>query len=221
MRFTTFVVLSGFAALAQGAATKIMALGDSITGSPGCWRALLWQSLTQAGKTNIDFVGTLAAQGCGFTYDGENEGHGGYLATNIASQNLLPAWLSATTPDIIIMTLGTNDVWSSIAPATILTAFSTLVDQMRASKSTMKIGVAKILPMNPSGCTECAARVVAFNAAIPAWAAGKTTSASPITVVDLWTGFNTTTDTYDGVHPNDAGNLKISPKWYSYLYPLV
>jgi len=92
---------------------------------------------------------------------------------------------------------------------------------------------------DPSGCTECAARVVAFNNAIPAWAANKTTSASPITVIDLWTGFNTTTDTYDGVHPvrflnkisnmdslltlpqNDTGNKKIAPKWHSYLYPLV
>jgi len=42
------------------AVTKIMALGDSITGSPGCWRAYLWQSLTQAGKANIDFVGLLS-----------------------------------------------------------------------------------------------------------------------------------------------------------------
>ena len=52
----------------------------------------------------IDSSGTLPGQGCGFTYDGENEGHGGYLATNIASQNQLPPWLSATKPDIVIMT---------------------------------------------------------------------------------------------------------------------
>ncbi|CUA77113.1 hypothetical protein RSOLAG22IIIB_06503 [Rhizoctonia solani] len=121
------------------AVTKVMFLGDSITGSPGCWRALLWTQLTNAGKTNIDMVGTLPAQGCGIPYDGDNEGHGGYLATGIANQNLLPAWLSATTPDVVAMTLGTNDVWSSIAPATILESFSKLVDQMRASKPTMKI----------------------------------------------------------------------------------
>ena len=27
------------------ASTRIMTLGDSITGSPGCWRALLWRHL--------------------------------------------------------------------------------------------------------------------------------------------------------------------------------
>ncbi|CAE6413899.1 unnamed protein product [Rhizoctonia solani] len=203
------------------AATKVMFLGDSITGSPGCWRALLWTHLTNAGKTNVDMVGTLPAQGCGIPYDGDNEGHGGYLATNIANQNLLPAWLSATTPDVVAMTLGTNDVWSSIAPATILTAFSKLVDQMRASKPTMKILVAQILPMNPSGCTECNQRVIAFNSAIPAWAKNKTTTASPITVVDLYKGFNTTTDTYDGVHPNENGNAKIAASYYPFVYNVV
>ncbi|KAF8705283.1 GDSL-like Lipase/Acylhydrolase family, partial [Rhizoctonia solani] len=203
------------------AATKVMFLGDSITGSPGCWRALLWTQLVNAGKTNVDMVGTLPAQGCGIPYDGDNEGHGGYLATNIANQNMLPAWLSATTPDVVAMTLGTNDVWSSIAPATILTAFSKLVDQMRASKPTMKILVAQILPMNPSGCTECNQRVIAFNSAIPAWAKNKTTTASPITVVDLYKGFNTTTDTYDGVHPNENGNAKIAASYYPFIYNVV
>jgi len=30
---------------------KIMPLGDSITSSPGCWRALLWTNLVNAGYT--------------------------------------------------------------------------------------------------------------------------------------------------------------------------
>jgi lysophospholipase L1-like esterase len=203
------------------APVRIMPLGDSITGSPGCWRALLWNRLQASGYTNIDFVGTLPAQGCGVPYDGDNEGHGGYLATNIANQNLLPGWLSATLPDVVVMHLGTNDVWSSIAPATILAAFSTLVAQMRASNPNMKILVAQILPMNPSTCADCASRVVAFNAAIPAWAAGISTAASPVTVVDQWTGFSDATDTYDGVHPNDAGNQKISDRWYPPLAALL
>lgn len=204
-------------ALSATAPVKIMPLGDSITGSPGCWRALLWNRLQNSGYTNIDFVGTLPPQGCSVPYDGDNEGHGGILATNMANQNQLPPWLSATRPDIVMMHLGTNDVWSNIAPATILTAFSTLVDQMRASNPNMKILVAQILPMNPSNCAECGQRVVAFNNAIPAWAAGKSTAASPIAVVDQWTGFSDATDTGDGVHPNDAGNQKISDRWYPAL----
>ncbi|MFI5937522.1 cellulose binding domain-containing protein [Actinoplanes sp. NPDC051494] len=203
---------------AGDAPLRIMPLGDSITGSPGCWRALLWQKLPAA---DVDFVGTLPGQGCGFTYDGENEGHGGFLATNVADQNQLVGWLDATDPDVVLMHFGTNDVWSNIAPATILAAFTKLVGQMRANNPAMRIVVAKIIPMNPSTCTDCAQRVVTFNAAIPAWAASLTTAASPVTVVDQWTGFDTATDTYDGVHPNDAGNVKIANKWYPAVAALL
>ncbi|MGN9838351.1 cellulose binding domain-containing protein [Nonomuraea sp. H19] len=211
------VVMFLTATPASAAATRIMPLGDSITGSPGCWRALLWNKLQNSGYTNIDFVGTLPPQGCSVAHDGDNEGHGGFLATNVASQNQLPGWLAATRPDIVIMHFGTNDVWSNIAPATILSAFTTLVNQMRASNPNMKILVAKIIPMNPSSCPDCAQRAVNFNNAIPSWAAATSTQQSPITVVDQWTGFSTSADTYDGVHPNASGDQKISDKWYPAL----
>lgn len=167
--------------------------------------------------TNTDFVGTLAPQGCGFTYDGENDGHGGYLATGMVSNNNLPGWLAISQPDIVMMELGTNDVWSSLSTSTILAAFTTLVGQMRAQNPVMTILVAQITPMNPSGCTTCYGGVVALNAAIPAWAAGITTAASPVSVVDCWTGYNTTLDTGDGVHPNDAGNTILANDWYAPL----
>jgi lysophospholipase L1-like esterase len=199
-------------------ATKIMPLGDSITGSPGCWRAYLWRKLQAGGYTNIDMVGTLPAPGCGFTYDGNNEGHGGYLVTNIASQSLLPGWLSATNPDIVLMHLGTNDVWNGRSTATILSAYTTLVKQMRAKNSAMKIIVAKIIPMDSSrSCGSCANGVIALNNAIPGWASGLSTSASPITVVDQWSGFSATSDTSDGVHPTDGGHQKMANKMYPVL----
>jgi lysophospholipase L1-like esterase len=216
-------LIGGAPAPARAASpVRVMPLGDSITGSPGCWRQLLWSRLQSTGYSNVDFVGTLNnSTSCGTSYDGDNEGHGGFLATGILNQNQLPGWLSASKPDVVMMQLGTNDVWSNISTATILSAFSGLVDQMRASNPNMRIVVAQILPMNPSGCGECAQRVVALNAAIPAWAAGKSTTASPITVADVWTGINTATDTTDGVHPNDAGNQKIANAWYPALTAAV
>ena len=200
------------------APVRIMPLGDSITGSPGCWRALLWNRLQNTGFTDIDFVGTLPPQGCGVAHDGDNEGHGGFLATNIASQNLLPGWLSATRPDVVLMHLGTNDVWNNRSPQQILAAFTTLVNQMRASNPAMRVLVAQIIPMNPANCPDCGNRVVAFNNAIPAWASGLSTAQSPITVVDQWTGFSTSADTTDGVHPNGTtGIQKMSDRWYPAL----
>jgi lysophospholipase L1-like esterase len=197
--------------------TRIMPLGDSITGSPGCWRALLWNRLQSTGYTNIDFVGTREEQGCAQAHDGDNEGHGGELVTNAADQNLLPARLAATRPDIVVMHFGTNDVWSSIAPDRILAAYTKLVEQMRASNPDMRILVAQLIPLNPAGCAGCAQRVVDLNARIPAWARATGTSRSPVTVVDQWTGFDTATDTYDGVHPSAPGNEKLAARWYPAL----
>ncbi len=84
-------------------------------------------------------MGTLPAQGCGFTYDGANEGHGGILATGIVSQKQLPGWLSSSRPDVVMMHLGTNDVWNNQSPEQILAAYGTMVDWMRESKKSMKI----------------------------------------------------------------------------------
>ncbi|WP_328416657.1 GDSL-type esterase/lipase family protein [Streptomyces violaceus] len=196
---------------------RVMPLGDSITGSPGCWRAVLWNRLVNSGYTEIDFVGTLPTQGCGQAHDGDNEGHGGELVTNVADQNLLPGRLASTRPDIVVMHFGTNDVWSSIAPDRILAAYTKLVSQMRASDPDMRILVAQLIPMNPSSCAACAQRVVDFNARIPAWARATSTDRSPVTVVDQWTGFSTAGDTYDGVHPNASGDDKIAARWYPAL----
>lgn len=196
---------------------RIMPLGDSITGSPGCWRAVLWNQLQNAGHTNIDFVGTLGPQGCGVAHDGDNEGHGGELVTNVADQDLPPGRLAATLPDIVVMHFGTNDVWSSIAPDRVLAAYTRLVGQMRASNPDMRILVARIIPMNPSNCAACAQRVVDFNARIPDWARATSTSRSSVTVVDQWTGSVRPRTPTTGVHPNAAGDDKIAARWYPVL----
>src|ERR1044071_1791752 len=208
-------------AAAAATPVRIMPLGDSITAGPGCWRAKLWNRLQTTGYTNIDFVGTQSdGGGCnpGYSYDFDHEGHGGFAATGIANNNQLPPWLAAARADIVIMHLGTNDMWGGFIPlADKLTAFTKLVGQMRAQNPAMKIIVAKIIPMAASACSTCPADVVALNNAIPGWAAGLTTAQSPITVADLWTGFDATADTVDGVHPNDGGFQKMANAWYPAL----
>ncbi|MFY7069264.1 cellulose binding domain-containing protein [Nocardiopsis changdeensis] len=203
----------------EGDAVRIMPLGDSITGSPGCWRALLWRDLVDAGQ-EVDFVGTLPGDGCGFAYDGEHEGHGGYLVTNVARQGLLAGWLERSDPDTVLMHFGTNDVWSGIPTADILAAYDTLLAQMRAHDPHMRVLVAQIIPMDPDrSCATCGQGVRDLNAAIPAWAAANTTAESPVTVVDQWTGFDTDADTYDGVHPSASGDRRIADRWFAALAP--
>ena len=204
-------------ALAQ-TAVRIMPLGDSITAGPGCWRAYLWNQLQTAGYSNIDFVGGVNdGGGCnpGFTYDFDHEGHSGFSITGIADGNQLPPWLTAARPDIIVMHLGTNDMWGGWIPLeTKMTALTKLVGQMRANNPNVKLIASKIIPMGLSACATCPADVVAFNNAIPGWAAGLTTAQSPIYVVDQWTGFDVVADTYDQVHPVTSGFIKMANRFF-------
>jgi len=204
-----------------------MPLGDSITGST-CWRARLWQKLQTAGKTNFDFVGTQTSMPCGVAgVDQNNEGHGGYLVTNLTGGmlNELRTWAQTNPPDLVLFHFGTNDVWNNIAPATILASFGTVVDELRARNANVWVLVAQIIPMNPvntASCTTCACpacggRVQTFNGMIPAWAASKSTAASPVLVVDQWTGYDANGDSNgDGVHPSDTGGSeKMAVKWFN------
>jgi lysophospholipase L1-like esterase len=200
------------------APVKIMPLGDSITGGPGCWRALLWQKLQQNGYTNIDFVGTLPPQQCSVQHDGDNEGHIGVLAIDTANANDLVGWLARTNPDIVVMHFGTNDVWNGRPTQTILDAFSTLLQQMRQNNPKMILLVAQIIPVAPSSCPDCPQRTTNFNNALVNWVNQATTSQSPVILVDCWTGWNSQQDTYDGVHPSDpSGITKLANSWYPTL----
>lgn len=193
---------------------RIMPLGDSITEAPGCWRAYLWDQLRRAGHTNLDFVGTKTGGSCPVGHDRDHAGYSGYQAVGIARDNLLPTWLAVARPDIILMHLGTNDIWNEIGTDAVLSAYTRLVEQMRANNPGVRILLARIIPMETPTCTSCAERVMSLNNAITGWANGKSTARSPVVVVDQWTGFDPVADTYDGVHPIDSGFRKIADRWY-------
>ncbi|KFX86334.1 hypothetical protein O988_09640, partial [Pseudogymnoascus sp. VKM F-3808] len=187
---------------------KIMPLGDSIT-EITCWRTLLWDDLQADGVTSsFEFVGSMTnnAQNCqgNSGWDMHHEGHSGYLAINIANTNL-QGWLASAKPDVVMFMLGTNDVAQGKSTTDIMASYTKMVQLMRASNANMKIIVDKVIPLGIGS----SAGIDAINNAIPAWASGLSTTASPIVVADTATGF-TTGDLRDGVHPNAAGDLKIA-----------
>ena len=133
----------------------------------------------------------------------------------------------ATKPDIALVHYGTNDVWNSKPTSDITAGYSALVDQLRAANPNVAVLVAKIIPMNVTdstcggcSCSSCTTAIPALNTAIDAWATSAATAASPIVVVDQFTGFDATADTRDGVHPNDSGSQKMAAKWAAALEPL-
>ena len=217
---------------------KVMPLGDSTTASI-CYRSHLWQMLTQNGHSNFDFIGTRNGDpGCTFTgYDKDNEGHGGYNVTDllkaagsgtrpsgadasdpyVSDARDLATWFDGHPADIVLMHFGTNDVWNGIAPSMILSAYTTILGRLRANNPNVHLYIAQITPLDPSGCSACISRVQTLNGMIPGWATSNATAASPVTVVDQYTGFDATADTRDGVHANDGGSIKIATNWYNVL----
>ncbi|KAI1324718.1 carbohydrate esterase family 3 protein [Xylariaceae sp. FL0255] len=218
VKIVSLAALAG-SAQAQNATLRFMPFGDSIT-EIICWRALLWEKLQTTQFASVNWVGSNADDegNCNDSrYNNHNEGHSGYLASNIANSNELVGWLNANPADVMTMHLGTNDiVQQNLATTSIIAAFTTLVKQMRASNPNMKIIVAQIIPLGLNVGT-WNTQIQALNAAIPAWAQGLNSTASPIWVVDQYTGFDAATMLRDGVHPNAAGDQQMANVWYPAL----
>jgi lysophospholipase L1-like esterase len=212
------VALGAGAQVHAQSTVRIMPLGDSITAGPGCWRAYLWGLLQNNGYTNLDFVGGVSDGGScnpGFPYDQQHEGHSGFAITGIADANQLPPWLSANQPDIVVMHLGTNDMWGGWIPLDRkITALDKLITQMREYRPTIRIVMAMIIPMDADGCTTCMNDVIAFNQALGQLANSRSSTQSPIYVANLWNGFDVVADTYDRVHPVTSGFVKMANAFY-------
>lgn len=194
---------------------RIMPLGDSIT-EITCWRTLVWDDLQSAGVTNsIQFVGSMTdnTQNCQGNpgWDMHHEGHSGFLAIDIANNDLV-GWLAAAKPDIVMFMLGTNDVFQGHSTTDIIAAYTKMVQEMRSSNPNMKIIVDLVIPLGTGSTTG----ITALNNAIPAWARGLNTTNSPITIADCNTGFPTS-DLRDGVHPNAAGDAIIASRIFPVL----
>jgi len=219
-----------------------MPLGDSITQGQGghgpTYRYHLWNRLITAGY-NVDFVGSmnqpfvawrlgmqpqpLQTHGQLVTplpfddFDPDHEGHAGWKAEDLLAN--IDGWMRAYRPNVVLLQIGTNDLASNQSVTSTLSEISQLIDHMRAINPWVKIAVARLIPCGSSLCP--AAAWADFNARLPAVIAAKNTIASPLTVVDQFTGFNLATDSYDGVHPNASGDLKIARKWYSAVVELL
>jgi lysophospholipase L1-like esterase len=233
-------VLDGSWEATHAGAVRIMAVGDSITRAV-CWRGLLWQHLNQNYASRFDLVGTLSNDpGCGLgTYDTDNQGYSSSLITEVVagittartcdpgpcpSLNTFSTAFATAMPDVLLIHYGTNDVWNAKPTSQIIGAYSTLIDTARAVNPSVVVLAAQIIPMNVTSatcagcsCPGCPTAIPAFNSALVSMAASKSTDASPVIIVDQYTGFDAVQDTKDGVHPNTTGSQKMADRWYAAL----
>ena len=212
---------------AAAAPARIVPIGDSITQGDyryNTWRRPLWQSLTTAGFS-VDFVGSTNLHHISTNvpgspppspdFDPDHEGHWEFTADALAAA--LPGWLTHyPPPDIALLHAGTRDCILNEPMTNTVLELKAIIDILRARNSRIVILLAKIIPTSYSAAAT--ANVTNLNAQLDGLAASKTTPASPVIIVDQYTGFSAGADTYDGIRPNSTtGEPKLAQKWFTTL----
>jgi len=199
---------------AQTQTTKIMPLGDSITESVttfASYRYWLWKSLEQAGY-DVDFVGSRTGVLLGpprfEDFDQDHEGHTGFRTDQILAQ--VHGWAEDADPDIVLIHLGTNDLWQGRAPEDVLDDIRSVIGELRDVNPEVVILLAKIIPST-------AFEVRPLNRGLHRIAVELWRPRSPVHSVDQWYGFKASMDTWDGVHPDEDGEKKIAARFFGTL----
>ncbi|MEN0067024.1 MAG: SGNH/GDSL hydrolase family protein [Myxococcota bacterium] len=202
---------------------QILPLGDSITvGGPFTYRYALHNLLSEA-ELSFGFVGSddwvdldlYPADG----WDRDHEGHGGWTTGDIDDE--LETFLAGYTPDVVLVHLGTNDasdvVNNGASLRTSEAAMTSIVEKLRADNPSVAIYLAQIIPFETSN-VELNETVDDWNQRLAQLSSGLDTSSSPISLVDMNTGFGDA-DLNDGVHPNEQGAARMAQAWAEALLP--
>lgn len=201
---------------------KLMPLGDSITQGNtqvDSYRRPLWHSLTAAGA-DMDFVGSQASNHNGSPpnpdFDVDNEGHWGWTADEVLAQ--MPGWAQAHQPDIALLHLGTNDMLGGSGIGSTLDELTGIVAALRAANPRVVVLLAQLIPTRFDEANE---RIVELNQNLASLAPSLSTDRSPVVLVDQFTGFDPSTMTIDGLHPNSVGEEHMSQRWLQALQPFL
>lgn len=142
----------------------------------------------------------------------------------------LSLWLEDYLPDIVLMHLGTNDafysgtddldIFISDKLPIIQQNFKDIIGVLREFNPEVEILLAKIIPTSAgTGFNWREDFIVELNENIPIWAEEMDTPYSRVILVDHTVGFNPrrNDDTYDGIHTNESGSIKMADNWFEKL----
>jgi lysophospholipase L1-like esterase len=186
---------------------KILPLGDSITygrwsKTTSSYRIDLQNRLKAAGK-RVDFVGSMKS-GAPATADLDNEGHPGWRIDQLAAR--LDEWLATYQPDTVLLLAGTNDMNQNYRTDTAPSRLAAMIDRIHTDQPTVHVFMQTLIA---SKTASTQARINAFNAAIPAIAANRS---SFVHLVDQ-SGISGVLLS-DSLHPNDYGFARMSYNLY-------
>jgi lysophospholipase L1-like esterase len=210
----------------DGTPCKIMPLGDSITdgidstqgyASNAGYRLELFRQAITAGH-DITFVGTRPPNGptgdvAGQPFPRNHEGISGNTIAQVAAR--VDAALVANPPDIVLLQIGTNNLYQGMA-ADVPGQLASLLDQITAGAPDALLVVAQITPLGGMFPNN---GVGPYNAAIPGLVQERVSAGKHIIVVDQFTQIASTPNFVtallpDNIHPNAAGYAIMGGTWY-------
>jgi acyl-CoA thioesterase I len=194
-----------------------MPLGDSITQADAqhaSYRRMLWR-LLQDGGFRADFVGSQR-EGFGggppsLDFDQDHEGHWGFRVDEILVG--LEGWAGAAQPDIVLVHLGTNDVLQGQSIPGTTAELESVIRRLQAVNARVTVLIAQVIPSAAAPANS----IETLNAGISGIAARTRTAQSVVIAVDQASGFDSSEDTYDGIHPNERGERKMAEVWFRVL----
>jgi len=207
---------------------KILPLGDSITCASKykvSYRYPLWKQLIDAGG-KIQYVGSQTEKGNGgrewdayknTLFPPANEGHSGWRADQIlhglkSGEKGLSNWLVNYKPDIVLIHLGTNDLYQKQTPESTRDDIHNIINKLRSKNPRIKILLAEIIPLRKNTA------VIRLNQLLAKLAKEINQPSSPVISVDMYSGFNLQTDMQkDRIHPNTNGEIKMAQQWFKAL----
>ncbi len=223
--------------------TNILCLGNSITNGVdtfNSYRRDLWQ-LLHAGNYNSDFIGSWNKHSDGRNapipdFDMDHEGHSGWTFEDIlkppswdSARGNLHQWIKDYKPDIVLIELGTNDVFHCRRPEEMFGNLNVILALLREKNKHVKIFLAQIPPLGAQWAdkklcgndTSYSEAIINLNKQIVSYAGTHSTLQSHIIVVDQFTGVNPATDMFDDIHPNTKGEKIMSERWFNAIRPYL
>jgi lysophospholipase L1-like esterase len=223
----------------DGSACVIMPLGDSITDglvgnapgntgqSVGGYRVELFRQALADGH-QISFVGrNLNGPNDvdGQPFPRNHEGYSGATISTGANQlaNRVDAALAASSPDIILLHIGTNNLYQGL-PAEVPQQLASLLDQITDGAPDALVVVAQITPLSPTAFANNG--VDQYNALIPGLVRERVDAGKHLVVVDMNEAFraagaNVADLVGDNIHPTAAGYGIMAQTWYTSLENLL
>lgn len=193
---------------------KLMPLGDSITlgvNTPAGYRTTLWQQLVQTDGQSIDFVGSQR-DGADDLGDQDHEGHSGWRIDEVRDQ--VDGWLSTAQPDIVLLHIGTNDIFQYYELSTAPERLADLVNRICTDRPDVQLAVASLVPTPGEE-----AEVDAFNAQVPGIVDAAHAGGCAVRFVDMFSAVHAT-DILGG-HPTQQGYDKMAAAWYPAVQAMV